>query len=297
MTNNSNQQNLAPLLERIAAALEARVAPAFSELDLSAADGFVWHGDELCLSPVSTIAGVDLKYLVGIQDQTDKLRQNTERFARGLPANHAVLWGSRGMGKSSLVKAVHGAVNRDLPPAQRLVLIEIYRDDLRTLAHLYRGLRGQTRRVILFCDDLSFDLGDSSYKPLKSLLDGGIEGKPANLLFYATSNRKHLLAREMIENEASTAIDPRESAEEKISLSDRFGLWLGFYPCDQDDYLAMVAAYAAGIGLDLPREVLESRAKEWAMIRGGRSGRVAWQFIQDLAGEYNKSLVEIDRSV
>ncbi|MCX8501690.1 MAG: ATP-binding protein [Alphaproteobacteria bacterium] len=266
-------------------------------LDLSQATAFVWHGEARRLSPVTAVAGVELKYLVGIADQASKLLSNTERFAAGLPANNAVLWGARGMGKSSLVKAVHGAVNRGLPPEQRLVLIEIFRDDLRSLGQLYRSLSEQNRRVILFCDDLSFALGDTSYKPLKSLLDGGIEGRPSNLLFYATSNRKHLLAREMIENEAATAIDPAGAVEEKVSLSDRFGLWLGFYPCDQDEYLAMVRGYAAGIGLSLPTEQLTARALEWAMVRGGRSGRVAWQFILDLAGENEIAVDIVEKSV
>ena len=216
--------------------------------------------------------------------------ENTRRFAEGLPANNALLWGARGMGKSSLVKAIHGEVNAAAKGANRLALIEIHREDIATLPALLRKLRDDKRRFLLFCDDLSFDKDDTSYKSLKAALEGGIEGKPANVLFYATSNRRHLMPRDMMENERSTAINPHEAIEEKISLSDRFGLWLGFHNCTQDEYLAMVEGYAAHFGLAIGREDLHKKALSWAAGRGARSGRVAWQFIQDLAGELGKKI-------
>ena len=235
-----------------------------------------------------SVAAVDASLLQGVEAQKALLLENTGRFARGLPANNAMLWGARGMGKSSLVKAAHAAANRERPGS--LVLIEIQREDIRTLPELLNILRAQPRRCLVFCDDLSFEREDADYKALKSVLDGGIEGRPANVLFYATSNRRHLMPRDMIENERSTAINPAEAVEEKVSLSDRFGLWIGFHNCDQPTFLAMVEGYAEALGLDLPREELHARAKEWQVTRGSRSGRVAWQFVTDLAGRLGQAL-------
>ena len=234
------------------------------------------------------MAAVDASLLQGVEAQKALLLENTGRFARGLPANNAMLWGARGMGKSSLVKAAHAAANREEPGS--LVLIEIQREDIRTLPELLNILRAQPRRCLVFCDDLSFEREDADYKALKSVLDGGIEGRPANVLFYATSNRRHLMPRDMIENERSTAINPAEAVEEKVSLSDRFGLWIGFHNCDQPTFLAMVDGYAEALGLDLPREELHAQAKEWQVTRGSRSGRVAWQFVTDLAGRLGHAL-------
>ncbi|MCG7351079.1 ATP-binding protein, partial [Roseomonas mucosa] len=242
----------------------------------------------LRLAPVPSVAAVDASLLQGVEAQKALLLENTGRFARGLPANNAMLWGARGMGKSSLVKAAHAAANRERPGS--LVLIEIQREDIRTLPELLNILRAQPRRCLVFCDDLSFEREDADYKALKSVLDGGIEGRPANVLFYATSNRRHLMPRDMIENERSTAINPAEAVEEKVSLSDRFGLWIGFHNCDQPTFLAMVEGYAEALGLDLPREELHARAKEWQVTRGSRSGRVAWQFVTDLAGRLGQAL-------
>ena len=279
---------LLPLLTRIADALE-RLAPAGAPpVDLSAADAFVWHAEGQRLTPVPTVSRVDLALLAGIERQRDTLLENTRRFAAGLPANNALLWGARGMGKSSLVKAIHATVNAEIEPA--LALVEIHREDLASLPVLLQALRAVPRRVILFCDDLSFDASDTSYKSLKAVLEGGIEGRPSNVIFYATSNRRHLLSRDMIENERSTAINPGEAVEEKVSLSDRFGLWLGFHACDQATFFAMVEGYAGAYGLDLPAEELHARANEWSVTRGARSGRVAWQFIQDLAGALGRKL-------
>jgi predicted AAA+ superfamily ATPase len=233
-----------------------------------------------------------LELLQGIDRSRDTLLENTRRFAQGLPANNALLWGARGTGKSSLVKAVHATVNRerDGGPENRLALVEIHREDLTSLPVLLRRLRSQKRRCLLFCDDLSFDQADTSYKSLKAVLEGGIEGRPPNVLFYATSNRRHLMPRDMIENERSTAINPAEAVEEKVSLSDRFGLWLGFHNCDQDTYFAIVDGYARRYGLPIAAEELHAQANEWSMTRGARSGRVAWQFIQDLAGRLGRRL-------
>jgi predicted AAA+ superfamily ATPase len=279
---------LLPLLTRIADALE-RLAPAAAvPVDLTRADAFVWHAEGQRLTPVPTVSRVDLALLAGIERQRDTLLENTSRFAAGLPANNALLWGARGMGKSSLVKAIHAAVNE--ATGAKLALVEIHREDLGSLPILLHGLRDAGRRVILFCDDLSFDGGDTSYKSLKGVLEGGIEGRPANVIFYATSNRRHLLSRDMIENERSTAINPGETVEEKVSLSDRFGLWLGFHACDQSTFFAMVEGYAKSYHLDLPAEELHARANEWSVTRGSRSGRVAWQFIQDLAGALGRPL-------
>src|SRR6185312_2747729 len=245
-------------------------------------DAFVWEPALGGLIAVPEVTAIALPLLKGIEAQRDTLLANTTRFAQGLPANNALLWGARGMGKSSLVKAVHGEINRGRK--NPLVLIEVHREDISTLPQLLRLLRGAKRRFLLFCDDLSFDKDDTSYKSLKAALDGGIEGRPANVLFYATSNRRHLLAREMVENERSTAINPGEAVEEKVSLSDRFGLWLGFHRCSQDEYLAMVRGYCGHYGIKMDDEALEREALEWSTTRGSRSGRVAWQFTQELAG-------------
>ncbi|HUA52098.1 MAG TPA: ATP-binding protein [Candidatus Sulfotelmatobacter sp.] len=276
------------LLARIADALERLAPPAPTRIDLAGADAFVWHAEGQRLTPVAEVSRVDLSLLAGIERQRDVLLENTRRFAAGLPANNALLWGARGMGKSSLVKAIHAAVNAEIKAT--LALVEIHREDLASLPVLLHALRGVERRVILFCDDLSFDASDTSYKSLKAVLEGGIEGRPANVIFYATSNRRHLLSRDMIENERSTAINPGEAVEEKVSLSDRFGLWLGFHACDQATFLAMIEGYAGAYGLDLPPEQLHARANEWSITRGARSGRVAWQFIQDLAGALGRRL-------
>ncbi len=276
--------SLAPLLTRIAAALERLAPPPAAAPDLRAADGFVWEpgAGGGTLRPVPEVAAVPIGLLRGVERQRDLLLENTERFSRGLPANNAVLWGARGMGKSSLVKAVHAQANRARPGS--LALVEIAREDVSTLPVLLRLLRDGERRCIVFCDDLSFEREDADYKALKSVLDGGIEGRPAGVLFYATSNRRHLMPRDMMENERATAISGGEAVEEKVSLSDRFGLWIGFHGCDQDTFLAMVEGYAAALGLAVEPEALRREANAWSMGRGGRSGRVAWQFIQDLSG-------------
>jgi len=275
-------------LERIAAALERLAPPPPPATDFFAADGFLWHPAKARLAPVPVISRLDVSLLQGVDRQKDLLLANTRRFARGFPANNALLWGARGMGKSSLVKAVHAAVNAESPRA--LALVEIHREDIATLPDLLALIRAAGRRFLLFCDDLSFDGQDAQYKSLKAVLEGGLEGRPETVLFYATSNRRHLLAREMIENEQSTAINPGEAVDEKVSLSDRFGLWLGFYHCDQATYLAMVEAYARYFGLYLPADQLRTEALDWAMTRGSRSGRVAWQFTQDLAGRLERRL-------
>ncbi len=278
------------LLARIAAALE-RLAPGSAEGRVPAkGDAFVWEPSQGGLIAVTQVACVPLALLKGIDAARDTLLENTRRFADGLPANNALLWGARGMGKSSLVKAVHEAVNGARKGAARLALVEIHREEISSLPVLLRALRESNRRFLLYCDDLSFDKDDTSYKSLKTALEGGIEGRPSNVLFYATSNRRHLIPRDMMENERSTAINPSEAVEEKVSLSDRFGLWLGFHNCGQDDYLAMIDSYAAHYKLKLPRETLHARALEWSATRGARSGRVAWQFIQDIAGELGKRL-------
>ena len=269
-------------LGRIADALE-RLAPARQgRADLDAADAFVWHPESGRLMPVSTVAAVGLEMLQGVERQKALVLENTQRFAAGLPANNAMLWGARGMGKSSLVKAAHAAINGAHPGT--LALIEIHREDIGTLPGLLNLLRDQEKRCVVLCDDLSFEREDADYKALKSVLDGGIEGRPANVLFYATSNRRHLMPRDMIDNERTTGINPSEAIEEKVSLSDRFGLWIGFHNCDQPTYFAMVEGYADQLGLQIEREALHAEAVEWSVTRGSRSGRVAWQFIQDLAG-------------
>ncbi|MGL4960337.1 MAG: ATP-binding protein [Inquilinus sp.] len=276
------------LLTRIADALERLAPPPPAPTDLASADAFTWDAEHGRLQPVAAVSRVDLVLLQGIQLQRDLLLENTRRFAKGLPANNALLWGSRGMGKSSLVKSVHAAVNGEADGI--LALVEIHREDIGSLPRLLHLLRASARRFILFCDDLSFDGQDASYKSLKAILEGGIEGRPENVVFYATSNRRHILAREMIENERSTAIIAGEAVEEKVSLSDRFGLWLGFHGCNQDTYLEMVEGYAAAFGLEIAPETLRAEALEWTITRGSRSGRVAWQYIQDLAGRLGKRL-------
>ncbi|MCJ2096370.1 ATP-binding protein [Methylobacterium sp. J-072] len=281
-------ETLMPLLERIATALERAAPPAPPAFDPNAADAFLW-GPERRLTPVPQVARVEIGLLTGIDRARDTLIENTERFARGLPANNALLWGARGMGKSSLVKAAHAEINARRPEgALPMKLVEIHREDIEALPDLMALLRPDPHRWLVYCDDLSFDGDDTSYKSLKTALDGGIEGRPGNVLFYATSNRRHLLARDMVENERSTAINPGEAVEEKVSLSDRFGLWLGFHKCSQDEFLAMIRAYAERYGLDLPPERLRAEALEWATTRGSRSGRTAFQFIQDLAGRMGK---------
>ena len=282
------ETKLLPLLTRIAEALERLAPPPERPLALDAADAFVWHADPDRLDPVAVVNRVEIGLLQGVELQRERLLENTRRFAAGLPANNALLWGARGMGKSSLVKSVHAAVNEAMPG--RLALVEIHREDIPTLPRLLARLKGEPRRFILFCDDLSFDHDDAHYKSLKAVLEGGVEGRPDNVVFYATSNRRHLMPRDMIDNERSTAINPAEAVEEKVSLSDRFGLWLGFHNCDQPTYFAMVEGYAKRFGLDLPAEELHAAALEWQMTRGSRSGRVAWQFIQDLAGRLEKPL-------
>lgn len=273
---------LIELTTRIAEALERLAPPPTPTVTLDSADGFVWHPSPPHLAPVPRISRVDIALLQGVDRQKQILLDNTLRFARGLPANNAMLWGARGMGKSSLVKAVHAVANAQL--GNVLALVEIHREDIRSLPELLNVLRSQRRRCLILCDDLSFEREDADYKALKSVLEGGIEGRPDNVLFYATSNRRHLMPRDMIENERSTAINPSEATEEKVSLSDRFGLWLGFHNCDQDTFFAMVDGYAAAMRLPIEAEALHARAVEWSVTRGSRSGRVAWQFIQDMAG-------------
>jgi predicted AAA+ superfamily ATPase len=277
------------LLERIANALERLAPPLPAAADFASAEAFVWHPDGRRLAPVARVNRVDMSLLKGIDRVRDLLVENTERFARGLPANNALLWGARGMGKSSLVKAAHAAVGA-AHPAAGLRLIEIHREDIESLPELMAILRPARQRFIVFCDDLSFDADDTSYKSLKTMLEGGIEGRPDNVIFYATSNRRHLLAREMVENERSTAINPGEAVEEKVSLSDRFGLWLGFHRCSQDEYLAMVEGYVSRYRIPIAADELRREALEWATTRGARSGRVAWQYVQDLAGRLGVAL-------
>ena len=280
--------DLLPLLNRIADALERLAPPAALANELEASDAFVWHADRGWLEPVHQVNRVEIGLLRGIDRVRDILLDNTERFAAGLPANNVLLWGARGTGKSSLVKAAHAAVNQMHPHA--VALVEIHREDIPSLPHLLSLLRVSARRCLLFCDDLSFDQHDTSYKSLKAVLEGGIEGRPANVVLYATSNRRHLMPRDMIENERSTAINPAEAVEESVSMSDRFGLWLGFHSIDQATYHAIVRGYAERYGLDLPPEQLRAEAGEWSITRGSRSGRVAWQFIQDVAGRLGKPL-------
>lgn len=277
-------------LDRLIEAVSRLAPPQPPKTDLSAADCFVWQADPGFLEPVHSVNRVEIDLIRGVDRVRDILVENTERFASGFPANNVLLWGARGMGKSSLVKASHAAVNASGKFADPLKLIEIHREDIDTLPVLLSILKASAYRFILFCDDLSFDHDDTSYKSLKAALEGGVEGRPHNVIFYATSNRRHLLPRDMIDNERSTAINPSEAVEEKVSLSDRFGLWLGFHKCSQDDYLDMVEGYARHHKLEVAPETLRAEALEWATTRGSRSGRVAWQFTQDLAGRLGKSL-------
>jgi predicted AAA+ superfamily ATPase len=271
----------AEALERIAAALERISPPAATLPAFGETEAYLWAAEPDRLVPVDKVNRVGMELLVGIDRARDTLMQNTLRFARGLPANNALLWGARGMGKSSLVKAAHARANAE---TGTLVLIEIFREDIPTIGRLLDLLRRSDRRFLVFCDDLSFDKDDSHYKSLKAVLDGGVAGRPENVLFYATSNRRHLMPRDMIENERSTAINPSEATEEKVSLSDRFGLWLGFHPCDQAEYLRMIRGYCDHLGIGIGDERLRAEAIEWRQTRGAMSGRVAWQFVQDLAG-------------
>ena len=285
-------------LERIAAALERLAPPAITKADFDGAEGFVWQTDPVDgFMPVPHINRVPLGLLKGLDRAADQLMDNSRRFAKGLPANNALLWGARGMGKSSLVKAAHAEVRRELklgaPDTPDLKLVEIHREDIDALPRCLAHMRASHHRFIVFCDDLSFDHDDTSYKSLKAVLDGGIEGRPVNVVFYATSNRRHLMPRHMMENERSTAINPSEAVEEKVSLSDRFGLWLGFHNGTQDQYLDMINGYVAHFGLEIAPEELRRDCLEWSTTRGGRSGRVAWQYIQDLAGRLGKPL-ELD---
>lgn len=289
-TLSAPDQTLTTLL-RIADALERIAPPPRKAADLKAADAFVWHAAASELVPVPKVNRVALSLLRGVDRVRDTLAENTERFAKGLPANNVLLWGARGMGKSSLVKAVHADTNLHLAKSELpLKLIEIHREDIESLPALMGQLRADAHRAIVFCDDLSFDSDDTSYKSLKAVLDGGVEGRPENVVFYATSNRRHLLPRDMMDNERSTSINPGEAIEEKVSLSDRFGLWLGFHKCSQDEYLEMINGYAGHFGLDVAPEELRRDALEWATTRGSRSGRTAWQYIQDLAGRLGRKL-------
>lgn len=271
------------LLTRLTEALERLAPPPAPPLDLGGTDAFVWHPSPAHLAPVKRVSRVPIGLLKGVEQQKGLLLENTLRFAAGLPANNAMLWGARGMGKSSLVKAVHAEACARDPGC--MALIEIHREDIRSLPELLNLLRAQVRRCLILCDDLSFEKEDADYKALKSVLDGGIEGRPDNVLFYATSNRRHLMPRDMIDNERSTAINPSEAIEEKVSLSDRFGLWIGFHNCDQATYFAMVEGYAGAMNLPISVEELRAKAVEWSVTRGARSGRVAWQCIQDVAGQ------------
>ncbi len=289
-------QDLKATLSRIAEALDRLAPPAPPGADIAAAEAYVWHAGSSQagghrLEAIAKVNRVDLDLLQGIDRQKATLLENTRRFAKGLPANNALLWGSRGSGKSSIVKAVHARVNREMGgPSGPLALIEIHREDIPSLPALLGRIRDSKRRFVVFCDDLSFDGQDAAYKSLKAVLEGGIEGRPENVVFYATSNRRHLMPRDMIENERSTAINPSEAVEEKVSLSDRFGLWLGFHNADQDTFFAMIEAYARHFKLGMSVEELRKRAVEWSITRGSRSGRVAWQFVQEVAGELGKRL-------
>lgn len=285
---------LVGMLERIAAALERLAGAAPPPCDFGSGDAFVFTPRTPALVPVARVNRVDISLLRGIDRARETLLANTERFGRGFAANNALLWGARGMGKSALIKAAHAAINQRLagsPSFKPLKLIEIHREDIEGLPALMALLRDKPWRFLIFCDDLSFDGGDTSYKSLKAALEGGLEGRPPNVLFYATSNRRHILSRDMIENERGTAINPDDAVQEKISLSDRFGLWLGFHSCSQDDYLAMVLGYAEHFGLGDDREAITREALEWSAARGARSGRTAWQYIQDRAGRLGRNIL------
>ncbi|WP_297322723.1 ATP-binding protein [uncultured Bartonella sp.] len=277
-------------LDRLIAILLRMAPPEPAPLEMDDCDCFVWNPDELSLMSVPHVNKVDIDLIKGVESPRDILLANTRQFANDLPANNVLLWGARGMGKSSLVKSVHATVNQENVGKLPLKLVEIHREDIGTLPILLSGLKKTPYRTIIFCDDLSFDHDDTSYKSLKAALDGGVEGRPENVVFYATSNRRHLMPRDMIENEQSTAVNPSEAIEEKVSLSDRFGLWLGFHKCSQDEYLEMIDGYVRHYGLDAPLDEIHHDALEWATTRGNRSGRVAWQFIVGLAGRLGKKL-------
>ena len=294
----TDEKAILATLERLAAALERMAPQPAPVFDFSIAEAFVWQSHPSQFLPVPEVNRQPLGLLKGIDRAVEQLLDNTRRFAKGLPANNALLWGARGMGKSSLVKAAHAEVRRELaraagkkgPGQPDLKLVEIHREDIDALPLCLSHLRQSADRFIVFCDDLSFDHDDTSYKSLKAVLEGGIEGRPENVVFYATSNRRHLMPRDMMDNERSTAINPSEAIEEKVSLSDRFGLWLGFHNANQDEYLEMVRSYAAHHKLKVGEEELRREALEWSITRGSRSGRVAWQFIQDLAGRLGQKL-------
>jgi predicted AAA+ superfamily ATPase len=290
MTQDQTTALLLNEIRRLTDAVERLAGPAPAKNDWSAADCFVWSAENKSLQPVPRPNRIALQLIRGVDHVRDILYENTLRFAEGFPANNVLLWGARGMGKSSLVKAVHEDVRN--ATGVSLKLVEVHREDISTLPALMSLMKDQDHRIIVFCDDLSFDHDDTAYKSLKAALDGGIEGRPDNVLFYATSNRRHLLPRNMMENEQSTAINPGEAVEEKVSLSDRFGLWLGFHKCNQEDYLTMINSYAEHFELGIDEETLKAEALEWATTRGGRSGRVAWQYIQDLAGRLRKPLTK-----
>jgi len=290
MTQDQTTALLLNEIRRLTDAVERLAGPAPAKNDWSAADCFVWSAENKSLQPVPRPNRIALQLIRGVDHVRDILHENTLRFAEGFPANNVLLWGARGMGKSSLVKAVHEDVRN--ATGVSLKLVEVHREDISTLPALMSLMKDQDHRIIVFCDDLSFDHDDTAYKSLKAALDGGIEGRPDNVLFYATSNRRHLLPRNMMENEQSTAINPGEAVEEKVSLSDRFGLWLGFHKCSQEDYLTMINSYAKHFELGIDEDTLKAEALEWATTRGGRSGRVAWQYIQDLAGRLRKPLTK-----
>lgn len=283
-------ENLDHKLDQLIAILSRMAPPEIKPLDMDQCDCFVWTPEKLTLNPVKHVNRIDIDLIKGVEQARDALIENTRQFANGLPANNVLLWGARGMGKSSLVKSVQAKINKENADKLPLKLIEIHREDIGTLPILLSGLRKTPYRSIIFCDDLSFDQDDTSYKSLKAALDGGVEGRPENVVFYATSNRRHLMPREMIDNESSTAVNPSEAIEEKVSLSDRFGLWLGFHKCGQDEYLDMIDGYVRHYGLDEPLDKIHHDALEWATTRGNRSGRVAWQFIMGLAGRLGKKL-------
>jgi predicted AAA+ superfamily ATPase len=285
----SPDDSLLEVLRHIAGTLDRLAPKGASAADFTAADAFIWQPQGHDLLPVPHVNRVDMSLLKGVDRVRDTLIENTERFAQGLPANNALLWGARGMGKSSLVKASHASVAAS---HGNLKLIEIHREDIESLPDLMKLTRAAPHRFIVFCDDLSFDTDDTTYKSLKAVLEGGIEGRPENVIFYATSNRRHLMPREMMDNERSTAINPGEAVEEKVSLSDRFGLWLGFHRCSQDEFLAMVEGYVRHYKIPVKPETMRAEALEWATTRGSRSGRVAWQYVQDLAGRLKVPLVE-----
>ena len=286
----SNHPDLLNKLDELILVLSRIAPPVATPIDASKADCFVWEAATLKLNPVNVVNRVDIGLIKGVDQSRDILVENTKRFAQGFAANNVLLWGARGMGKSSLIKSAHAAVNIDSETKGQLKLVEIHREDIDSMPQLMNLLKNSPYRFILFCDDLSFDHDDTSYKSLKAALDGGIEGRPDNVLFYATSNRRHLMPRDMIDNERSSAINPSEAIEEKVSLSDRFGLWLGFHKCSQDDYLAMIYGYADHFNLTINRDDLRQEALTWATTRGNRSGRVAWQFIQDIAGRLGKNI-------